>query len=211
MPFSLLYSEELIERLDAIYLTHFHADHTFGLPPTLLHIANCSRQRPLKIIGQPGLKKYIQNLFNVGYSGLLRKLPFCIEYIETTTDYTLNELNLSFALTDHSSKNYAIKVSDGSKKIAISGDGQLTDSSKDLFSDVSLLIHEAFMFDGNFAGHSSAVEVVEFAKSISSLKKLALVHICRKELIMVENNIATLSKSLDAELLLPSPGDQILV
>src|SRR3954454_732624 len=42
-------------QLDAIYLTHFHADHVLGLPGLLKTYDLMDRELPLTIYGPPGL------------------------------------------------------------------------------------------------------------------------------------------------------------
>jgi ribonuclease Z len=45
--------------LDAVFLTHFHADHWLGLPGLLKTFDLRGRQRPLTIYGPPGLREMI--------------------------------------------------------------------------------------------------------------------------------------------------------
>src|ERR671914_3064956 len=42
-------------QLDEIYITHYHADHYLGLPGLLKTYDLQERQRPLRILGPPGL------------------------------------------------------------------------------------------------------------------------------------------------------------
>ena len=48
--------------LDAILVTHYHADHIAGLPGLLLALGNSGRVEPLYIIGPPGLKEVVEGL-----------------------------------------------------------------------------------------------------------------------------------------------------
>src|SRR5919109_314939 len=43
-------------QVDDIYITHFHADHYLGLPGLLKTYDLQERQRPLRVIGPPGLR-----------------------------------------------------------------------------------------------------------------------------------------------------------
>jgi ribonuclease Z len=45
--------------LDAVFLTHFHADHWLGLPGLLKTFDLRARERPLSIFGPPGLKQLL--------------------------------------------------------------------------------------------------------------------------------------------------------
>lgn len=44
-------------RIDAILLTHLHADHTAGLPGLLLTMGNCGRREPVRVIGPAGARR----------------------------------------------------------------------------------------------------------------------------------------------------------
>src|SRR5450759_2550005 len=45
--------------LDAIFLTHFHADHWLGLPGLLKTFDLRGRERPLAVYGPPGLRELV--------------------------------------------------------------------------------------------------------------------------------------------------------
>ncbi len=63
--------------IDAICLTHFHADHIAGLPGLLLTLGNAGRAEPLTLIGPPGLA-YVVN----GLTVISPNLPFDLNIIE---------------------------------------------------------------------------------------------------------------------------------
>jgi ribonuclease Z len=46
--------------IDAVFITHFHADHWLGLPGMLKSFALRERERPLGIFGPPGLTQIMQ-------------------------------------------------------------------------------------------------------------------------------------------------------
>jgi ribonuclease Z len=64
-------------QVDAIYLTHFHADHILGLPGLLKTYDLTDRERPLVVYGPPGLKE----LFGV-LKPLIGRLGFDLELVE---------------------------------------------------------------------------------------------------------------------------------
>lgn len=63
--------------LDIILLTHFHGDHTFGLPGLLATIGNSDRTEPITIIGPGGLMHVMTSMLN--FTG---KLPYDINLVE---------------------------------------------------------------------------------------------------------------------------------
>lgn len=46
--------------IDAVFITHFHADHWLGLPGMLKSFALRDRERPLAILGPPGLRQIME-------------------------------------------------------------------------------------------------------------------------------------------------------
>lgn len=64
-------------QVDEIYLTHFHADHTLGLPGLLKTYDLTDREVPLTVYGPPGLR----DLFTV-MKPLIGRLGFDVELVE---------------------------------------------------------------------------------------------------------------------------------
>jgi ribonuclease Z len=63
--------------LEAIYLTHYHADHTLGLPGLLKTFALRGREVPLTVFGPPGLRELFNDLRRV-----FGKVAYPLETIE---------------------------------------------------------------------------------------------------------------------------------
>jgi ribonuclease Z len=63
--------------LDAVFVTHFHADHVLGLPGMLKTFGLQGRERPLEVYGPPGLRR----LFKV-LAPLIGKTPFDVRTVE---------------------------------------------------------------------------------------------------------------------------------
>lgn len=66
-----------VKHIDTILLTHFHADHTAGLPGLLLSMAKADRTEPVLIAGPRNLRDVIQGVYMVA-----RYIPFEIRLLE---------------------------------------------------------------------------------------------------------------------------------
>ncbi len=48
--------------LDAIFISHVHGDHVYGLPGLLASLSMGGRTRPLTIVGPPGVRDYLEGV-----------------------------------------------------------------------------------------------------------------------------------------------------
>ena len=64
--------------LDAVFVTHFHADHWLGLPGMLKSFALRDRDKPLSVYGPPGLRDLMDTMMGV----IGRRLPYALRMIE---------------------------------------------------------------------------------------------------------------------------------
>ena len=66
-------------RIEALLLTHYHADHCSGLPGLLLALTKSGRTEPLHIWGPPDLRRVVTGLRviapQLGYEPVLHELP----------------------------------------------------------------------------------------------------------------------------------------
>jgi ribonuclease Z len=200
------------EFLDAVFISHLHADHYFGISPLVTRFKDDNRSKKLTIICMKGNASRIRALMNMGYNGTLDKLTYELEFVEVESGDTMefNEYKLSFAETIHPEANLAIRMEVDGKVICYSGDGKHTKESVNLYEDADLLIHEAFVVDGIKAGHTSIDEVLKLAKMVNA-KKTALTHIRRKEVFSRSQDIINKCEEAKVNYLIPDAGDVTLI
>lgn len=193
--------------LDAVYISHSHADHYFGIPALLYRMREEERRKPLAIICQD--KKIIKDIIDYGYKGLYSKLGFDINFIEIEESQTIqfNDLKLLFAPTTHSASNFAIKIDDGKKSLCYSGDGGFNEKTEELYKNSDLVIHEAYFYDEKKIGHGCITDLIKMAER-NNIKCLALTHIHR-------NLRKGLSKkkisSKKVKVMIPKPFDKLKI
>lgn len=195
--------------LDAIYLTHFHGDHYFGVPHLLLRMYEEGRTTPLTILGQPGVEERITALMEMAYRNLLTKLQFELHFMECQPGVKvgLGDMQLMFAWNDHPMDCLSLRVQAGGKSIFYSGDGRPTDETRNLACGCDLVVHESYSLEPDTPGHGTLNSSIVFARESSS-KAVALVHIDRNvRRDHLEDIMDRATKTEDVKVLLPEPGD----
>jgi ribonuclease Z len=101
------------KKIDAIFVSHTHADHVTGLPGILMLSAQVDRTEPLYIYGPPKIKEYIETSRNVldmyiNYPIIVKEITapcivhsgkdfyiraFPLSHTKTCVGYTLEELD----------------------------------------------------------------------------------------------------------------------
>ena len=97
-----------LKKIDIILITHFHADHTAGLPGLLLSIGKSERSEPVKIIGGKGIPNIVRSLCIIA-----PEIPFEIEYIEIENPwekFVFGELRIETLLLNHSMTCYGYSI-----------------------------------------------------------------------------------------------------
>lgn len=88
--FQLLRAGLLGSRLEAVFITHLHGDHVFGLPGLLSTMGLLERSQPLTLIGPEGLGTYLSSVPGASPSDL----PYPVrvqEWAADTVDATVYE------------------------------------------------------------------------------------------------------------------------
>jgi ribonuclease BN (tRNA processing enzyme) len=195
--------------IDGLYISHTHADHYFGIPALLTRMWEEKREKPLTIICPRGSRQIVEELIEYGYRGISNLYEFTIHYREADAEQSigLNELELSFAPTEHPENNYAIKIHAGGHTVCYSGDGMFRKETEELYRNADLVIHEAYSPDKKIPNHACIADLIEMAKR-NSVKCLALTHLQRdfrkRELKKLKEEI----QNEDVNVLIPEPFEE---
>jgi ribonuclease Z len=68
--------------LDAVYVSHQHADHYFGLPALLVRMWEEKRTKPLAIISQEGFEDVFLKVMEFSYPGFFARFNFKTDFIK---------------------------------------------------------------------------------------------------------------------------------
>jgi ribonuclease Z len=197
--------------LDAIWVSHFHGDHFFGIPLLLLRFWEEKRALPLTLIGQAGLESRIRAAMELAYPRFLEKIQYGLRFREVVPgeEMRLFGLRWSFAETGHSSPCLAVRLDHDQSGLFYSGDGAPTAATLSLAEGCDLIVHEAFGLDHSAPGHGTVQGCIEMAETCRA-KDLALVHVnrdIRRE--RVDSILLRLGRMNKTRGLLPEPGDHL--
>jgi ribonuclease BN (tRNA processing enzyme) len=194
--------------VDALYISHRHSDHLFGLPAMLGRFHEEKRIKPFTIICTKALHEDIKVAASYAYKGLETDFPFKLNVIEIEDGQSLEfqDLRLSFALTRHSTPVVAIKVENSGKSFCYSGDGMFS-LREGFYAGLDLLAQETYLYDKEIIGHACVTGAVKFAEE-NGIKTLALVHLNKhfrkNDLPKVRDGI----KNDKVKIIIPEPFDE---
>jgi len=191
--------------IDALYITHRHSDHLFGIPALLGRMLEEERKKTLIILCSEQIKQDIERLCEHAYFGI-NSYGFGIKFIiaKDGESVQLSELKLTFAKTLHTAYNLAIRIENGKSVVCYSGDGPSDENTEKIYKDADILMHECYMFDQRIKGHVAAIDVFEMAKR-QNVKCLALAHFKRAFSDETRKKVKEAIVSTGLKIILPEP------
>jgi len=158
-PVALKASALDFDRVDGVVLSHLHGDH-FGALPFLLLDAQLltRRKRPLTIAGPPGTRERIAAALDVFFPrATSNSWRFPFDIVEIVPGQSAQIVGHTVATTEviHQSgaPSTAVRISDGEKLFAYSGDTEWTEALLPVAAGADLLIIECYGHKGRVPGH----------------------------------------------------------
>lgn len=133
--------------IDVVFLTHFHGDHTLGLPPFVLHRIFIDKPRVLTFVGPEGIGERLEELWEVSWGVDWKPvmLPrFKAKYVDARPSGQVGGYRYETVRLDHGTSGangYRIRF--GDKMLAYSGDTEPTAPLDRLVDGVDVAIVEA--------------------------------------------------------------------
>lgn len=188
-----------VRRLELVFLTHLHSDHTVGLPD-LIHTGWVEgRERPLRVLGPPGTRTMAEHLTEAFAADIDNRLHGDQPHTENgwrvdATDiapgivYRDSNVTVTAIPVQHDGwkSAYGYKFETRDRVIVISGDTRPTESIVRACQGCDILVHEVYSAEGfrgrsaewqryHAAAHTSTTELAELA-SRARPKLLLLYH-----------------------------------
>jgi ribonuclease BN (tRNA processing enzyme) len=148
-------------RIDGVVLSHLHGDHFGGLPLLLLDYQFLARrERPLLIAGPTGTRARLDALMEAFFpksTGSKWRFPWSVQVIAPgAPDEVLGHAIVTAEVLHQSgAPSTALRLSDGTKTFAYSGDTEWTDALLPIAREADLFICECYGFAGKLTGHLS--------------------------------------------------------
>jgi ribonuclease BN (tRNA processing enzyme) len=140
--------------IQAIFCTHFHADHFGGIPFFMLDAQFFSRRRePLTIVGPPGLPGWYNRVMETSFPGSsLTKPKFELSFVELEARQQASVAGVSVhAFQAHHGNPdgpfFSYRLEAEGRSIAYTGDTEWTDQLIPAAANVDLFVAEAYFFD----------------------------------------------------------------
>ena len=147
--------------LDGILLSHLHGDHFGGLPFLLLDYQFLARrERPLTIAGPPGTRERLDAALEVFFPKAGRntwRFAWSVQEIAVgvATDVLGHGILTAEVIHQSGAPSTALRLTDGEKTFAYSGDTEWTDALLPIAARADLFICECYAYAGKMTGHIS--------------------------------------------------------
>lgn len=169
--------------LDAVWISHFHLDHTGGLAPLLFGMKNApqtkARRKPLTIFGGRGLKTLLEKFDLAGnYKLFQQAFPVEVREVSPRTEFDmLPGLRAETFSTPHTTESLAVRLTDATQiSLVYTSDTGYTEAIASFAYRVQLLLIEcSFPRDKPVQTHLELSEAMRLAR-LAEARQVVLTH-----------------------------------
>lgn len=171
--------------VQTVFVSHFHADHFFGLPFLLLEYAyTTKRHDDLTIVGPPGIEQRLAQLVELAYPSLnAGDHGYSLRYVEIEdgAEGQVNGVRYAATEVDHGGealRAFGFRVEAEGRSLAYTGDANYCDQLVALARGAEVLVTDCTYAAGhNNPEHMSFDEVRELQAQIGGQTEILLTHL----------------------------------
>jgi ribonuclease BN (tRNA processing enzyme) len=132
--------------IEVVFVSHFHADHFFGLPFLMLDAKYGGRTEDLTIVGPPGIEERTRRLLEIGYPNLVGSSGYQRRYVEAADGCRGSVAGLEFVASrvQHVDEFecFAFRVETEGRSLVYSGDTTLCEGLLRLAQGADVIVTE---------------------------------------------------------------------
>lgn len=185
-----------IEDIEAVFITHFHADHFFGLPFLLLDYAEKTpRTKPLTIVGPPGVEQRIRTVTDAGFPNVnVKPKSYEERFVDLHDGLSMDvgDLTITARQVDHVSdlECFGYRAQIGGRTLAYSGDTTMCDPLIGLARDADAFVVECSCWESECGPHLDPNDIRELRRQLGPKTTFVLTHLSAGESDLgIENTI----------------------
>lgn len=174
------------DEIDAIAISHFHADHFGGIPSFLLAtLYEYERKKPLLIAGPSGIEERVRRAARAnGHPLEEHRFPYPLRFVELRAGMApqpIGPVGVQVFETNHSPDScpHGMLLDCGARRIAYSGDTGWFDALPEIVAGADLFLCDCTQVRPNYPLHLSLDELVE-KRARFDCGQLVLTHLGRE-------------------------------
>jgi ribonuclease BN (tRNA processing enzyme) len=164
--------------VDAVLITHLHADHFFDLVPFSYALIHSPRRRqpggPPALHAPPGARDTLRATIGAWGEAQLIETAFALREYEPETGLELGPLRARFCEVPHFTRTFAVELAGAEGRFTFSADCGPNDALVSVARDTDLLLLEATLLEPA-PGHLSAREAGQHARRAGA-RRVVLTH-----------------------------------
>jgi ribonuclease BN (tRNA processing enzyme) len=171
------------EHIRAVFVTHFHGDHVFGLPFLLLEYAVVTpRSDDLVIVGPAGVQERLDSMTRLGFPGLLEvSLGYQRRHVEVAEGVSGEAGGIRFQAlqVEHASglECFGYRVEVAGRTVAYSGDARMGDTLYRLADGADVFVVECSCWEPDCGPHLNPQDIRVLRKAIAPSTTFVLTHL----------------------------------